>query len=160
MTPATGQHFHVLGVNQTASWIRIQSAELPNEVLSNPVVQQTSIDQWIAPPFFDEQRPDDTVETIVLTSANDDELLTISQERRLSLDQNEMIAIRAYYRQEGRNEPTDVELEMLAQTWSEHCVHKTFKADISPILAPMGNRTINGLLNTYIRAATDKINRP
>ncbi|MCO5194210.1 MAG: phosphoribosylformylglycinamidine synthase subunit PurL [Anaerolineae bacterium] len=156
---ATGQHFHVLGANPDGKLDRDTIGRIANEVLSNPVVQQTSIDQWIAPPFFDEQRPDDTVETIVLTSANDDELLTISQERRLSLDQNEMIAIRAYYRQESR-EPTDVELEMLAQTWSEHCVHKTFKADIAYTGPDGTTETINGLLNTYIRAATDKINRP
>jgi phosphoribosylformylglycinamidine synthase len=40
-----------------------------------------------------------------------------------------MSAIQKYFQQVGR-EPTDAELETLAQTWSEHCVHKTLKAII------------------------------
>ena len=59
--------------------------------------------------------------------ADDAELLRISAERRLALNLAEMQAIRTYFQSEKR-EPTDAELEMLAQTWSEHCVHKTFKA--------------------------------
>ncbi|MBM4432891.1 MAG: phosphoribosylformylglycinamidine synthase, partial [Chloroflexi bacterium] len=51
----------------------------------------------------------------------------------------EFDAIVAYYRQQGRN-PTDAELETLAQTWSEHCVHKTFKAKIK-----FGSQIINNL---------------
>ena len=54
----------------------------------------------------------------------------MSRIRRLSLDLHEMKAIQVYYRDCGR-EPTDLELEMLAQTWSEHCVHKTFKACVN-----------------------------
>src|SRR6185436_12083239 len=72
----------------------------------------------------------DNVEIIPLTEADEAELDRLSQARRLSLDRAEMQAIQAYYRREGR-EPTDVELEMIAQTWSEHCVHKTFKAAIT-----------------------------
>ena len=69
-----------------------------------------------------------------------------------------MQAIQKYFQGEKR-EPTDVELEMLAQTWSEHCVHKTFKAVID-YTGPEGQITIDGLLNTYIRAATEKVNKP
>ncbi len=77
-----------------------------------------------------------------------------------------MRAIRNYYYEEGR-EPTDLELEMLAQTWSEHCSHKTFKATITysgppsadPSAAPTV-QTIDGLLNTYIRRATEQLNKP
>ncbi len=58
---------------------------------------------------------------------------------------------------------------MLAQTWSEHCVHKTFKALIERSSGAMNVRLlrsirrlipINGLLKTYIRAATEKLNKP
>ena len=51
----------------------------------------------------------------------------LSQERRAALDLAEMQAVQAYLRREGRD-LTDIEFEMIAQTWSEHCVHKTFKA--------------------------------
>ena len=40
-----------------------------------------------------------------------------------------MKAIQAYFREQDR-EPTDIELETLAQTWSEHCVHKTLKSAV------------------------------
>jgi phosphoribosylformylglycinamidine (FGAM) synthase-like enzyme len=79
--------------------------------------------------------------------------LAISQERRLALDLAEMQAIQAYYRAEER-EPTDVELEMMAQTWSEHCVHKTFKA--SSYTGPAG-RTGG---RTRARTASTACSRP
>ncbi|MGQ9827861.1 MAG: phosphoribosylformylglycinamidine synthase subunit PurL [Roseiflexus sp.] len=66
---------------------------------------------------------------VPITTASDDDLMRISQAGVLSLDLEEMRAIQAYYRAEGR-EPTDGELETLAQTWSEHCSHKTFKGRI------------------------------
>ncbi|MFL7807133.1 MAG: phosphoribosylformylglycinamidine synthase subunit PurL, partial [Anaerolineae bacterium] len=78
----------------------------------------------------------------------------------------EMKAIRDYYRQSGRD-PTDVELETLAQTWSEHCVHKTFKAVIDYQViddqtgdSPPSSQRIDGLLKTYLRAATEQIDKP
>ncbi|WP_456475654.1 phosphoribosylformylglycinamidine synthase subunit PurL [Candidatus Pyrohabitans sp.] len=69
------------------------------------------------------------VEVIPLLSAGEEELMRISEERQLALNLEEMRRIQAYYRSLGR-EPTDVELETFAQTWSEHCVHKTFKGVI------------------------------
>lgn len=69
------------------------------------------------------------VRLIPLRDASDELLERISKEGLLALDLNEMKAIQAYYQQQDRD-PTDVELETLAQTWSEHCVHKTFKARI------------------------------
>ena len=53
----------------------------------------------------------------------------LSKDGQLALDLAEMKAIQAHFRELGR-EPTDVELETLAQTWSEHCSHKTLKGQI------------------------------
>src|SRR5207247_4120521 len=50
----------------------------------------------------------------------------LSRSGQLALNLAEMKAIQAHFREQGR-EPTDVELETLAQTWSEHCSHKTLK---------------------------------
>ncbi|MEO6060719.1 MAG: phosphoribosylformylglycinamidine synthase subunit PurL [Thermoflexales bacterium] len=128
---------------------------LARDRYANEVIQRFVIDQPIPPPFTSFVLSDsDRVEAIPLSGADDDALLAVSRLRRLSLDLNEMRAIRDYYRGEAR-EPTDVELETLAQTWSEHCVHKTFKA-----LIDVNGATIDGLLRTYIRAATEKINKP
>ena len=63
--------------------------------------------------------------TIEILNLDDKELLRISKENLLSLSIEEMKAIQQYYKKIGRN-PTDVELETIAQTWSEHCKHKTF----------------------------------
>ena len=103
---------------------------LATALLSNPVVQQISVNQGIQPPFVAVSEKDSLVETVTVSGTSDADLLRISKERRLSMDLAEMQAIRAYFGEEGR-EPTDIELEMLAQTWSEHCVHKTFKAKIN-----------------------------
>ncbi|MEZ4734272.1 MAG: phosphoribosylformylglycinamidine synthase subunit PurL [Caldilineaceae bacterium] len=80
----------------------------------------------------------------------------------LSLDRAEMRAIQEFYEELDRP-PTDVELETLAQTWSEHCVHKTFRASIDFTWQDAdGNikqqTQVDGLLKQYIRAATEAIN--
>ena len=72
---------------------------------------------------------------------NDDKLIEISETGLLALNLEEMKAIQSHYRdavvrrtrQEVgivENQPTDVELECLAQTWSEHCKHKIFASKI------------------------------
>jgi phosphoribosylformylglycinamidine synthase II len=66
----------------------------------------------------------------------------------------EMQAIANYFQTQGRN-PTDAELETLAQTWSEHCVHKTFKSRIN-----FGEITIDNLLKNTIMKATEELNKP
>lgn len=139
---------------------------LASSVYANPLIQRYSLSPPISAPFVPVDAVDDTVETISLRSADDNQLLNISQERRLSLDLNEMRAIRDHF-QELQREPTDAELETLAQTWSEHCVHKTFKALIDytgPLGAdpygPVETITVDGILNSYIRAATEQVARP
>ena len=62
-----------------------------------------------------------------MRGSSDEKLLALSQERRAALDLEEMRAVQRYCESEGRD-LTDIEFEMIAQTWSEHCVHKTFKA--------------------------------
>lgn len=151
---ATGQSYQLEGALETADLHRLAS-----ELFANPVIQRYTINHPIEPPFFTYQAADDTVETILIRQATAEQLLEISTTRRLALNLAEMQAIQTYYRQEQRD-PTDAELEMLAQTWSEHCVHKTFKATIE-YTGPDGKQeTIYGLLKTYIRAATEKINKP
>ena len=67
--------------------------------------------------------------TVDLLSADDKKLLEISSTGQLFLNINEMRAIRDYFKELKRN-PTDCELETFAQTWSEHCYHKTFRGKI------------------------------
>ncbi len=99
--------------------------------------------------------------TIPILHMDDEQLLAVSKAGLLSLNLDEMRAIQQHYRGQQR-EPTDVELETLAQTWSEHCSHKTFKATIRyRELDHQGNElateTIHGLLKRYIMRATDEV---
>ncbi len=152
---ATGQRYLLDGTHTRAELERLAADQF-----ANAVIQRFSIDQPIAPPFVPYQRADATVEVIALRDGDDAGLLRISAERRLALNLDEMKAIRDYFREEERD-PTDAELEMLAQTWSEHCVHKTFKALIDYTDLDTGEtQTIDGLLRTTIRAATEKIDKP
>jgi phosphoribosylformylglycinamidine synthase II len=64
-----------------------------------------------------------------MVRASDRKLSKISKDGQLFLNIEEMRAIKRYFRKLGRN-PTDCELETLAQTWSEHCKHKTFRGII------------------------------
>jgi phosphoribosylformylglycinamidine synthase len=84
--------------------------------------------------------------------ATDAQLQEISSELGLSLNLQEMKAVQAYFKKKGRN-PTDVELQTIAQTWSEHCFHKTFKGKIR-----IDNKEISSLFRTYIAKATEEIN--
>ncbi len=98
------------------------------------------------------------VKKIEILTANDDELMLISERGLLSLNLAEMKAIQNYFTSLGRN-PTDVELETIAQTWSEHCVHKTFRGLIE--YSEEGKtQVINGLLKSFIMRATQEINKP
>lgn len=151
---ATGSRYLIEG-----DVTRDELVKLAESVFANVVIQRYAIDETISAPFVEVQATNDVVEIIALKNADDDTLMAISKERRLSLDLNEMRAIREYFASEDRD-PTDAELEMLAQTWSEHCVHKTFRAKID-YTGPDGEQeTIDGILKTYLRAATEKVNKP
>jgi phosphoribosylformylglycinamidine synthase len=98
---------------------------------------------------------------------NDETLSAISRERLLALDLQEMKAIQAYLRdpraREEReawgldNQITDVEIEALAQTWSEHCKHKIFNARIDYWDEGKAKTTVNSLFHTFVRGATDRV---
>lgn len=94
------------------------------------------------------------VEYIRLRSADEKKLIEISQKYMLSLSLEEMKAIQNYFQTLGRD-PTDVELNTIAQTWSEHCYHKTFKGMVE---TPSG--IIDGLLKTFIFKATETLSKP
>lgn len=100
-----------------------------------------------------------TVKEIDILNADDAELMRISREGTLSLNLNEMHAIQCHFDGLGRN-PTDVEIETIAQTWSEHCVHKTFKSIIDYAEAGKAPERIDGLFPTFIQRATEEIAKP
>lgn len=94
-------------------------------------------------------------QSIPLRDLEADALLALSRRMKLSLSSEDMLAVRAYYREAGR-EPTDVELEVIAQTWSEHCKHRIFSARIAHT-TENGGETVDGLFKTYIRKPSEAI---
>jgi phosphoribosylformylglycinamidine synthase len=96
----------------------------------------------------------------VVLNVSDDELLEIANRgirgedgiRRgpLGLSLDYMKAIRDYFAKEGRN-PTDIEVETIAQTWSEHCKHTIFASPIDDVR--------DGIFKHYIRRATEEIRK-
>ncbi len=101
---------------------------------------------------------------MALLALGDDALMEPSRRGQLSLTLDEMRAIQGHFRAIAR-EPSDVELETLAQTWSEHCVHKTLKGLVS-YTGPRGEDgpvqtvVIDNLLKETIARATREIAAP
>ena len=91
---------------------------------------------------------------INILEADKQQLLQISRELGVGLNLEEMLAIQRYFKSKGRN-PTDVELQTIGQTWSEHCFHKTFKGEI---ITSEGK--IESLFKTYIFKVTAELNPP
>ena len=89
--------------------------------------------------------------TVPIRTADDAALEQLSRKGQLSLSLAEMQAIQKHF-QTLQRDPTDVELETLAQTWSEHCSHKTLKGPIE-----FDGRRINNLLKETVFAATQEI---
>ncbi|HVW01673.1 MAG TPA: phosphoribosylformylglycinamidine synthase subunit PurL [Planctomycetaceae bacterium] len=95
--------------------------------------------------------------TVPIRELSDDELKRLSKEGQLYLSLTEMQTIRAHFRELGR-EPTDAELETVAQTWSEHCSHKTLAGRVR-YRDENGERRFENLLKETIFAATVEIRR-
>lgn len=146
--------------------------------LYNPLIQMSLTDPADRLPFYQTllHQPEATtphIAQVPLREADDTELQRISRAGVLALDLAEMQAIQQYFRTEGRD-PSDGELETLAQTWSEHCSHKTFKARVLyqsdtqgqhhneqyaglALLESAPQVEINSLIKTFLMRATDGV---
>jgi phosphoribosylformylglycinamidine synthase len=94
---------------------------------------------------------------VPMINLSDEELVQLSKQADLFLNLEEMLTIQGYFKALGR-EPTDIELESIAQTWSEHCVHKTLKSDVE-YEGPDGKKTFRNLLKSTIAKATEELNK-
>ena len=154
---ATGKSYLLFG-----SLSMEQIHEIARRLLYNDIIQYYEVGQLTPHVGVDPSLTEARAERIPIRELDDAALLTLSRTRLLSLDLAEMHAVQHYFRQEGRD-PTDVELESIAQTWSEHCVHKTFKGiiDYTAITAEgVVRERIDSLIKTYLQAATRRINAP
>ena len=157
---------------------REEAGRIATEVLGNPLINRFEIrskEEWdpkvgigpIVPKVGGSSGG--RVQEISL-EVSDEELERISRERLLALSLKEMRAIQRYLRDPEvvasrikvglGDRVTDVELEAIAQTWSEHCKHKIFNAFIRYVDEEAGaEERITGLFDTYIRRSTEEIRR-
>lgn len=150
-------------------------SRIAHEILGNPLIHHFEYGSGIPETVFDPRvsiRGDsgtlpETSPSIEL-AGDDEALLRVSRERLLSLNTAEMRAIARHFESPDlRTErqarglpvhPTECELEILAQTWSEHCKHKEFSAVIHYRDLETGRSlTIDSLFNTFIKAATRRV---
>jgi len=137
------------------------------ERLANPLIQRIHIKSReeferdrgmgvVVPKVKLDKEP--KADLVEILNSSDEELVRIGKQgiansdgtRRgpLALDLTYMHAIIDYFRQQGRN-PTDIELESIGQTWSEHCKHTIFADAIDDIQ--------DGLFRHFIKRATEEI---
>ena len=88
-----------------------------------------------------------------LLHASAKQLMQVSREFGIGLNLEEMRECKRHFSKLGRN-PTDVELQALGQTWSEHCYHKTFKGQVL-----IGRRKLR-LFKDFIAKATKELSQP
>lgn len=167
-------------VVQTAVCYRIRSAELSEAELSkltrylhNGLIERATVlsaADYAAGKRFPQLYPHTVaaspaeVAVVDIESLSDSGLTELSRKRLLALSLEEMKAVKAYYgrediRAERRKnglpeQPTDVELEMIAQTWSEHCKHKILNADVT-YKEEGKTEEIRSLFKQYIKKTTD-----
>jgi phosphoribosylformylglycinamidine synthase II len=128
---------------------------LANETVEVLRVDREDLPYRVAFPGADRGRVE-----VVLRGLDEAALMELSRSGQLSLNPTEMRAIQAHFEALGR-EPTACELETLAQTWSEHCKHKTLTGRIE--FTPPGGgptETIDNLLKSTIAQATRTLAKP
>jgi phosphoribosylformylglycinamidine synthase len=157
---------------------RKQVERIADETLANKLIQTITVyscDEWqklhtgeFSVPRVSESHVPALFKEIAL-SVDDEELLKISKSGMLALSLDEMKSIREYFKlpevvkkrkiMELPDSITNVELEILAQTWSEHCKHKIFNAIITyhePGKKPV---IIDSLFKSFIQKTTDDVRR-
>ncbi|WP_285905687.1 AIR synthase-related protein [Pseudodesulfovibrio pelocollis] len=144
------------------------------DLLANELIQRfeyKSAAQWAASPGFEARaarvtgQASDAVASVAISTMTDDELMDFSRANTLALSLRELHVIRDYYANPAvraartamglGDEPTDAEIEVLAQTWSEHCKHKIFGAKIDYENRETGRSAIySSLYRTFIQGST------
>lgn len=170
----TAVQYRLRGVADMDTARRIGRDLLANELIQRFEIKSAA--QWEAQPGFAPKAARvtgtvvDEVAEIDLFAMDDAALMALSRDNVLALSLSEMRAIRDHYadpavahdrKRAGLSPlPTDAEIEVLAQTWSEHCKHKIFSAEIDYEDRETGLRSrIKSLYKTCIQGSTRDIRR-
>ncbi len=154
---------------------REDAETIAKKLLANELIQRWTVmsrDEFVAAgglqPFAPKVTGENRGQVVEIDlDVSDEELIRISKEGILALTLDEMKLIRDYFkrpdivaarREMGLGEKvTDLELEALAQTWSEHCKHKIFNGNITYEDETGQKRRVESLFATYIRNPTEEI---
>ena len=159
----TGCRYDMHGIDEDTG-VRIASS-----CLANPLIHDVHRGPEHPDVFPIGHTHDMSVHEVPMIDLDDADLTTLSRDAHLFLSLDEMQSVQAHFRGRG-SEPRNIELETLAQTWSEHCVHKTLKATVEyegdlPVgksipdseRLPDGRLRINNLLKSTVAAATHQL---
>jgi len=135
-----------------------QTDIIAKKILANDCIEVCVIGDQAEPPSAHTKPYELRIVHWPICKLDDEGLLRLSKEKDLFLNVVEMKTIQKYYQQLGR-EPTDIELESIAQTWSEHCVHKTLKSEVDMTFNG-GQVHFDNLLKETVFKATKHLNKP
>jgi phosphoribosylformylglycinamidine synthase II len=131
---------------------------IARKILANDVIEDVVVGDEAEPPGPHLKPYELNVVLWPIRDLDEAGLQALSKEKDLFLNLVEMKTIQDHYRRLGR-EPTDIELETLAQTWSEHCVHKTLKSAVD--MSEDGAKIhFDNLLKETVFRATQQLNKP
>jgi phosphoribosylformylglycinamidine synthase len=157
---------------------REEAERIANGLLANPLIEGIRVfgrDELESAQMYQSRavrgEEDDTLNACVLECVSDEKLVEISKSRLLSLSLDEMKIAQNYFarpeiqgdrktsglEEQFINNPTDVEVEVIAQTWSEHCKHKIFNAVIAYSDDEGKFVAVDSLFNTFIKGPSLKI---
>lgn len=134
-----------------------QQQRLIDKLLANDSVEQAIVGPIQLDRLDIGQASEFAKQTVAIRDLDDEALERLSKEGQLYLTLVEMQTIQAHFQKLGR-EPSDIELESVAQTWSEHCSHKTLAGRIA-YRDDQGERQFENMLKETIFAATQQIRR-
>ena len=161
----------------TADMTDADVQRIGRDLLANELIQRfeyKSAATWASDPGFEPKaarvtgQASDEVAVIPLSTMSDDEMMDFSRANTLALSLRELHDIRDWYADPAVRaereamgmavDPTDAEIEVLAQTWSEHCKHKIFSAKINYDNRETGQTTqLSSLYKTFIQGSTKQI---
>ncbi|HEY4259883.1 MAG TPA: phosphoribosylformylglycinamidine synthase subunit PurL [Schlesneria sp.] len=149
-TVATGRKYWFEADVSDADLDRIAKRVLANDAIERVIAGPLQMDQIGAGSEYKFQ-----LRTVPIRTMNDDALMHLSKHGQLYLSLAEMQTIKAHWVEQQRD-PTDIELESVAQTWSEHCSHKTLKGRIR-YRDEKGERVFENMLKETVFGATVEI---
>lgn len=135
-------------------------------LLGNECVEQVVVGPRPVAPALTPKAVSFRIRQVPIRGLDETALAQLSRDRHLFLSLEEMRCIQRHFDELARD-PTDLEVETLAQTWSEHCVHKTFTSAIDYRGAPFPSsatvsaetceRRYDNLLKDTIARATQEL---